>query len=54
MPEPGLGIITYNRRAALQGCLKAVREYTRTPFHLVVADDGPGGDLADRNRVFDR
>lgn len=40
VPQPGLGIITYNRRAALQGCLRAVREHTRTPYHLVVADDG--------------
>lgn len=36
----GIGIITYNRLPLLQRSLEAVRKYTQTPFHLVVADDG--------------
>src|SRR5690242_19355284 len=40
MPELGLGIITYNRKEALQKCLERIRSFTRTPYQLVVADDG--------------
>jgi glycosyltransferase involved in cell wall biosynthesis len=40
MPELGLGIITYNRKETLQGCLERIRSHTRTPYQLVVADDG--------------
>jgi glycosyltransferase involved in cell wall biosynthesis len=39
-PELGLGIITYNRLAALQGCVESVRRCTTTPYRLVIADDG--------------
>jgi glycosyltransferase involved in cell wall biosynthesis len=38
--ELGIGIITYNRLDALKGCVGRVREHTRLPFRLVVADDG--------------
>lgn len=36
----GIGVITYNRLPFLQRCLAAVLNYTQTPSHLVVADDG--------------
>ncbi len=35
-----IGVVTYNRRAALEGCLAAVAGFTREPHALVVADDG--------------
>lgn len=36
----GIGIVSYNRLAAMQRCVDAVRRYTRTPHTLIVADDG--------------
>lgn len=36
----GIGLITYNRLAALKGCVDAVRRYTASPYVLTVADDG--------------
>lgn len=36
----GIGIITYNRLGTLMKCVEAIERHTRTPFHLVVADDG--------------
>lgn len=36
----GIGIVTYNRLGALMKCVEAVERHTRTPFHLVIADDG--------------
>jgi len=36
----GIGVITHNRLEQLQRCVEALREYTNTPFHLVIADDG--------------
>jgi glycosyltransferase involved in cell wall biosynthesis len=38
--ELGIGIITYNRLPALQGCVQGVQSFTRAPYRLVVADDG--------------
>lgn len=36
----GIGIVTYNRRDLLLGTIGRVLCHTRTPFRLVVADDG--------------
>lgn len=36
----GIGVVTYNRREALEGCLAAVASHTREPHTLVIADDG--------------
>jgi hypothetical protein len=36
----GLAIITYNRLAALQACVAAVRRHTRADYQLVICDDG--------------
>ncbi len=36
----GIGVVTYNRVAALQGCVEAIERHTKSPFHLVIADDG--------------
>lgn len=40
MPELGLAVITYNRQKALQICLERIQAHTRTPYELVIADDG--------------
>jgi glycosyltransferase involved in cell wall biosynthesis len=40
VPELGIGVITYNRFEGLKGCVKSIRAFTHTPYHLVVADDG--------------
>jgi hypothetical protein len=36
----GIGVVTYNRRETLQACIEAIERHTRTPFYLVIADDG--------------
>lgn len=36
----GLGVVTYNRRQALIGCVEGIRRHTHTPHKLVIADDG--------------
>lgn len=36
----GIGLITFNRLSALQGCLEALEKFTKTPYDLVIADDG--------------
>lgn len=45
--ELGIGIITYNRLPALQGCVECVRRCTTTPFRLVIADDGSDDGSSD-------
>lgn len=45
-PNLGIGITTYNRCESLEQCLSSVRERTRVPFHLVVADDGSTDETA--------
>jgi glycosyltransferase involved in cell wall biosynthesis len=36
----GIGVITYNNCEALKRTLKAIKEFTKVPYHLIVADDG--------------
>jgi glycosyltransferase involved in cell wall biosynthesis len=36
----GIGVITYNRLEQVRRCVEAIRSLTRTPYHLVIADDG--------------
>src|SRR5579862_2757649 len=36
----GIGVITYSRLEMLGACVRAVENYTKTPFDLVIADDG--------------
>ncbi len=36
----GIGIITYKRLAAVASCTAFIQAYTKTPYKLVVADDG--------------
>jgi hypothetical protein len=40
----GIGIITHNRRQALEHCVAGVLRHTTTPFCLVIADDGSDDD----------
>jgi predicted O-methyltransferase YrrM len=40
MTRLGIGIITYNRLAYLQELVEQLLLYTRSPFELIVADDG--------------
>ena len=36
----GIEIVTYNRLERLAGCVAAIREYTDTPYRVMVSDDG--------------
>lgn len=36
----GIGIVTHNQLDTLQRCVAAVKKYTRSPYHLIIADDG--------------
>lgn len=49
----GIGIITYNRRETLKKCVQGVLEHTRSPYALVVADDGSTDGTADALRALD-
>ncbi|MBS7791919.1 glycosyltransferase [Roseococcus sp. SDR] len=40
MSKIGIGIVTYNRLEYLRNCVQGVRQFTTSPFHIVVADDG--------------
>lgn len=40
----GVGVVTYNRRDCLAGCLDALRRNTRSAHRLMVADDGSSDD----------
>ncbi len=48
----GIGIITYNRRDVLAETLARVQAHTRSPFDLVVADDGSGDGTLDLLRAL--
>jgi SAM-dependent methyltransferase len=36
----GIGVITHNRRQALEQCVSGILRHTITPYRLVIADDG--------------
>jgi GT2 family glycosyltransferase len=36
----GIGVITYNRREHVVKLVEAIERHTKTPFYLVIADDG--------------
>lgn len=43
----GVGVVTFNRLPVLAECVRRVREFTASPYELVVADDGSTDGTAD-------
>lgn len=48
MSRLGIGVVTYRRPDLVQTAVDAVRRFTRTPCHIVIADDGSGPSVVNR------
>ncbi len=49
----GIGVITYKRVSTVKGCIERIRELTKSPYTLVVAEDGGNDGTVDLLKHLD-